>query len=296
MEANEKLSKRCPKLLIVSDLDGTLLNANSELSEETINFVKKLSDMGHIFCIATGRSLRGAINFYNQLDLKTIMINYNGSYICNPSDPDFHPIDLRFSKNIVKSIMSLPKIKELVDNVLIEGENQCCMLHDEEDEILKQEISKVFHISHEDGFQNLHDDINNLTHDVNSVLLSVKDDSYFDELVYWIKSVASTLVVRDWSLKSIGTVIEINSTFGDKGVALKYLSSYYGIPMDMTLSFGDGDNDINLLNTAKYGFAMKNAGKPAKIQARHITKYTNNENGVVWEIGYFLKHEGWFQY
>lgn len=295
MEAS-RFNKKCPKLLIVSDLDGTLLNSESKLSQETIDFVRKLREMGHIFCIATGRPLRGAIEFYNQLGLDTIMINYNGSYICNPSDPDFAPIDLKFSKEIVREILNIPRIHELVNNVLIEGHDQCCLLHEEKNEILHQEMSKVFHVQTDGGILNLNNDINNLDHDVNSVLLNVKDNSFFDELVYWIKMAASTLIVRDWSLKSIGTVIEINSAFGDKGIALKYLCSYYGIPVDMSLAFGDGDNDTNMLSTAKYGFAMKNAGKPAKLSARHVTKYTNDENGVVWEIGYFLRHEGWFNY
>lgn len=43
------------KMLIVSDLDGTLLNQNGTLDQYTIDVVKKITDKGHIFCLATGR-------------------------------------------------------------------------------------------------------------------------------------------------------------------------------------------------------------------------------------------------
>ena len=42
--------------LVVSDLDGTLLNDDSEVSNETIQAIKKLKDNGVEFAIATGRS------------------------------------------------------------------------------------------------------------------------------------------------------------------------------------------------------------------------------------------------
>ena len=39
--------------LVVSDLDGTLLNDDSEVSNETIQAIKKLKDNGVEFAIAT---------------------------------------------------------------------------------------------------------------------------------------------------------------------------------------------------------------------------------------------------
>lgn len=46
--------------LVVSDLDGTLLNDDSEVSNETIQAIKRLKDNGVEFAIATGRSFNSA--------------------------------------------------------------------------------------------------------------------------------------------------------------------------------------------------------------------------------------------
>lgn len=284
-----------PKLLIVSDLDGTLLNSKSELSPKTEKVIKKLKEQGHVFCIATGRPFRGSIDIYNKLELDTIMVNHNGSLISNPSNKNFKEIHLKFSSEIVKKILSNDEITKLIKNVLIEGSENTWMLNTEIDESVLEYSKKILNLSDNIVSKDL-EDVKNLKEDVHSTLLYLKNKDDFDTIVYWIKTVASTLVVREWSIPNLGPIIEINSNFSDKATALEYLSSYYGIPTDMILTFGDGDNDLKMLSSAKFGFAMKNAGKPAKLAARHMTKFTNDEDGVAWEIEYFLKKKNWFDY
>jgi len=67
-------------------------------------------------------------------------------------------------------------------------------------------------------------------------------------------------------------------------MALRYLSSYYGIPLENCFAFGDGDNDAEMLKTAYFGFAMKNASNTAKLIAKNITEKTNNDNGEAHEL------------
>jgi hydroxymethylpyrimidine pyrophosphatase-like HAD family hydrolase len=71
-------------------------------------------------------------------------------------------------------------------------------------------------------------------------------------------------------------------------MALKYLSSYYGIPLENCLAFGDGDNDAEMLRTAFFGFAMKNGSTTAKLSARYMTQNTNNQDGVALELKKFF--------
>lgn len=281
------------KFLIISDLDGTLLNSKGKLSNNTIKGIKKIVNEGHIFCISTGRPIRGALDIYNQLNLNTLMLNYNGSYISNPSDETFNPIDLSFNKEIAKSILNSEKVRENIDNALIEGKNKAYLLHtDIESKKMKNEMKAIFHIDLDKNVISLNNDANNLMHDVNSILLNAgAGNDKFDKLVYWIKQVCGTLIVRNWSLPTIGNVIEINSSFASKGMGLEFLSSYYGIPKDRIIAFGDGENDMDMLARAKYGFAMKNGSMAAKVVARHITKFSNDDDGVVWELDYFLNKE-----
>lgn len=285
---------RNKKYLIISDLDGTLLNSDGELTQKTINYIKKITAEGHIFCIATGRPIRGALDIYNQLGLNTVMVNYNGSFISNPSDPNFAPIDLTFSREIAIDILKTKNVRDIISNAFFESKESEIQLTRFEDESLRADFLKFYHVDILDPtLKNLQNNPDNLNTDINALLLYINGDdaNQFDTLMYWVKNVSPYLQVRMINMPHSGIMVEINTMFADKSMGLNYLASYYGIPKDRILSFGDGDNDMRMLAEAKYGFAMKNGKDTAKLSARHITKFTNNEDGVIWEIDYFMRHK-----
>ena len=65
--------------IIAVDLDGTLLNSQSQLSDFTKETIKKVAQKGHKVIITTGRPYRMAHQYYEELGLDTPMINFNGS-------------------------------------------------------------------------------------------------------------------------------------------------------------------------------------------------------------------------
>lgn len=71
--------------LFVSDLDGTLLNNEQELSEKTVEIINNLIDKGMNFTIATARSLDSSCRIIKPLRLKLPMILMNGVYVYDPA-------------------------------------------------------------------------------------------------------------------------------------------------------------------------------------------------------------------
>lgn len=282
------------RYLIISDLDGTLLNSNGELSQNTIDTINKITNQGHIFCIATGRPKRGSIDIYNKLSLNSIMLNQNGAYISNPSDQNFSPIDFCFSKEIAKNILKIKEVRDIISNAFLETTTHEIQLTKIENPDYAEDLLKYYHldVKNDPQLKSLNNDPDNLDIDVSALLLYIKSDdiSQFDTIVYFVKTVSPNLQLRMVKLPNCGFVVEINTMFTDKVMGLNYLASYYGIPFDRILTFGDGDNDMKMLQNAKYGFAMKNGRDTAKLTARHITKFTNNNDGVAWELNYFFKH------
>lgn len=63
--------------------------------------------------------------------------------------------------------------------------------------------------------------------------------------------------------------------------AIKKLAEYLKINNDDIICFGDGLNDIEMLEKCGYGVALKNALPEAKKVAKDITKFDNNHNGVI---------------
>ena len=65
--------------LIAIDLDGTTLNNESKISSYTKEVLQKAAQAGHIVSIVTGRPNRISENFYDELNIPTPMINFNGA-------------------------------------------------------------------------------------------------------------------------------------------------------------------------------------------------------------------------
>ncbi len=73
------------KTMVISDLDGTLLNSDVRLSEFTVTALNSLIDRGVNFTYATARSLNSAMKLTKELALTLPVITYNGACIKSPS-------------------------------------------------------------------------------------------------------------------------------------------------------------------------------------------------------------------
>lgn len=72
------------------------------------------------------------------------------------------------------------------------------------------------------------------------------------------------------------------SSFGtNKGIAIKKVQDMFDIKYDETMVFGDHLNDIEMMKSAYYSYAMKNGHEDVKEVANFETKYTNEECGVI---------------
>lgn len=74
------------KTLYVTDLDGTLLNSNSSISEYSKNIINGLVEKGMLFTYATARSLTSASVVAKGLSTEIPIIAYNGAFIVEPSN------------------------------------------------------------------------------------------------------------------------------------------------------------------------------------------------------------------
>lgn len=72
---------------------------------------------------------------------------------------------------------------------------------------------------------------------------------------------------------------EITDIRADKGTALETLCAHVGIAANQTIAFGDGGNDVKLLEKAGVGVAMGNARDALKARADAVT-LRNGESGV----------------
>lgn len=287
--AKVKFDKRC---LICTDLDGTLLNKDCYIRSYSREVINKLSRQGHIVCLFTARPERASIAYYRQLRLKTPLVNYNGAVIFNPTDPGFKPINFFINREVIYKIFDNSVIQKLLLNVIFETPDGTYFLKDFRKKVtnnqVKQELAK-FNIYTTKDIKFVSDDFAKLKNGAYSILVELRDMSKAKILEEEIRKVCSSVVVRSWTEEHVGTIIEINSLFPNKGMALKYLSVYYDIPLERCYAFGDNDNDKEMLSIAGFGYAMKNGCKSAKNAAKFITTRNNHEQGVARELNKIFK-------
>ena len=98
--------------MIVTDLDGTLLNKNKNVSEKSKKYLKELKDKGYIICVDTGRTLGRAKYALGGFDYINYIIGNNGTYIYDVSN----------DRSLYKSSIKTENIKALFIKYLDEYE------------------------------------------------------------------------------------------------------------------------------------------------------------------------------
>ncbi|MCI5774449.1 MAG: Cof-type HAD-IIB family hydrolase [Erysipelotrichaceae bacterium] len=79
---------------------------------------------------------------------------------------------------------------------------------------------------------------------------------------------------------------DVISASGDKTSGIKSLLNHFNISQNDIMAFGDGENDIEMLQYAKIGIAMGNAKQKVKSSADFITKDID-EDGIEYALQYF---------
>src|SRR5438552_4592370 len=105
--------------LVAVDLDGTLLDQNKRVSEQTVRALQCLPASGIKFVIASARPPRSVRHIYQQLGLDTWQINYNGALIWD--EPAQQPIFHRPMNHKLVAMM-VDRARDMFEEVLVSCE------------------------------------------------------------------------------------------------------------------------------------------------------------------------------
>lgn len=250
------------------DLDGTLLNKQHVLSNKTIETLRRLSSRGFLIGIATGRSSVSALHFLDQLNLdqsKAYIVCFNGSVGIevtkstipqSPSTPKYL-FNLTLTENQTWPLLRLADELGLVAQYYngLTGEVQAFPKTDTQREYLKiyaEMVGRVQTIrSYEDAMKiSLPAKILIMTPDPESLLLACQSKLSTDN--YHIIN------------GSPQKFVEFLPAGICKGEGFCRVCEYMGISSEEMVTFGDGENDKEMLSFSGCGVAMKNAVPMAK--------------------------------
>lgn len=261
------------KYLICSDIDGTLLRSDQTVSEKTRVLIQTLENDGHIFSISTGRMYRSAREVGLQVSNSGHVIASNGSYAAIQDEP------------LLKTTLEEKAIRDTYH-----------IMRDFDLPLFFFSTNTLFYTKEPPAFfQSLADKSRLDTGHDRFSLVSINDSGAFDEnLHHFLNAIvvaeedASRLTAVRTALNGATGIrvlsshhnnLEILPANSDKKTAVEALGKHYNIPRERIITFGDGENDIGMLEYAGIGVAMENASDNVKAAANNITD-TNEADGV----------------
>jgi len=268
--------------LIAIDIDGTIIDENFNKDIESLDLLKELSK-NNIIVIASGRPYRSSKIYYDYLDLKSPIINYNGAYVHNPNDKNFKEIMVTINKNNLIDLID--NNQDYITNAFSEIKDDVYLI--KEDENVEPFIDRLgANIIVGDYKETLKDNTNG------SIIFSKY--GAMDKLNNYIKEHNYPFLLRPWDFNH-QLIIEVFNKDVSKAKALDIIRKYYNIKKEHTIAFGDGHNDIEMLEYVRFGVAMENSHPELIKNAKYITKSVK-EHGIK---EFFTKHtflDNWHLY
>ena len=269
------------KYLIACDIDGTTLNDSGQLTPRTMTILKKYHDLGHLVVLATGRPRGAALPIYEQIGLKTPIVTDNGASIDHPYDHDFARVKTYIPKDVMDKLFTFSK--PFLDSAFFSDETTFYAY--QYNAHLENYFVKVPNLAYVEG------DFTDFDVEPSGMIFSIKEENQQDLESWIITHYANIISFRLWGSGHGLSIYEIYNKHTSKSTALSYLLSYYDIPKENLIAFGDGINDIEMIRDAAHGIAMKNGNEALKAVAKAITFDTNDEDGLVTYLDHFFSQK-----
>lgn len=276
-------------------MDGTLLNAKSEIAPQTQQAIMQLQDRGIEFVVATGRTLKNAYAPFKDLNIHPNFITLNGAQVF---DEDLQlKLTLPLNHiNVETTIEQLEKFDlyfDLTTQNAIYSNNQVNRreilthsLRTKQPNLTSSEIKNLVENRELNlGFKYV-DSYKPILKDPNEhVLKFVVFSQDKDKLAHLAKELKDNPALSVTASEPYD--LEINAVEAKKGNALADFAQSRNIAPNEVVVFGDNLNDISMFEFAGTGIAMENTAPELLNIADHVTG-SNIEDGVANGIQTFI--------
>ena len=250
--------------LVVSDMDGTLLNSKGEVSQQFFTLFKELQKRNIHFCAASGRQHNSIVDKLSTIKNDMYVIAENGG-VAKKGDEVFLSNFLKPEK-VLKLI---PVLRE------IEGANMvlCCnnaAFIESKDERFIELFQEYYH-----SFK-VAENLMEIPKTTPVFKIAIYHFNSSEEFIYpVIKHLNNEVLLKisgqNW--------LDISDEKANKGNALREVQKLLNVTKEETMVFGDYHNDIEMMQEADFSFAMKNAHSDIKKLANYSTE-SNDDFGV----------------
>lgn len=281
--------------LIASDMDGTLLNENGEISEANAEAVKKAIDKGMEFIVATGRSYHAANIPLKAAGITCPVVSLNGAvtYLENGKVINSIPMDKQVAARIADECSNLGMYVELFTNQGVFSESREHFLDvlvdimrsantDISEQEMREMVEQRFQLEEVSFVESLQAALNAKDVEIYKILTFAFEENQLEEAKKKLRDETGAVITS-----SGDTNLEFNNPKAQKGLAIQKYIEDKDWSMGDVMTMGDNWNDASMLEMAGRGVAMGNASDKIKKLCDYET-VTNDQDGVAKAIEQML--------
>ena len=248
--------------MVVTDMDGTLLNSKHEVSSRFFELFHILNAQGIQFVAASGRQYGSMISKLGSIQEELIIIAENGAYVRRQEEELLlTPVNKSQIDRVLNATLHLDRANPVLcskHNAYVQSDDPAFI------ELLKEYYS---------GFELVED-----AYAVQDQILKVAVHHPENSERYIFPAVEN--FEPEMKVKVSGNHwVDISHPDANKGQALRFVMAQQGILPEELLVFGDYNNDLEMLEMAHHSYAMANAHPRVKEVANYTTS-SNDEFGV----------------
>jgi len=255
------MSNPNPIALVISDIDGTLITSNHEVTEATKTAAEKLYVRGIELSLASSRPPRSIVPLADSLKLRGPFAAFNGALVVK-----------RDGEVLARSVLTsetIARVKAIADQFGIG-----VWLYDENDWWAPWRDSFVDREEHTSGFSpRIEGYDERITRHANKLTVVGKP-----ELVAQAEQqVLTQLADQVAASKSKPRFLDVTSYGIHKGTVVVRLAGLLQIPTERVAVIGDGPNDVEMFRQAGVSIAMGQGVDEVKDAANYLTTSNDDE-------------------
>ena len=253
--------------IIALDLDGTLLNSKKELTPGNLNALRKAAALGIEIVPVTGRFFNGMPEVVRSLPFLHYAITINGAQV----------FDIQNNRTIACAEIPLSEAVEIMTYLDTLPVIYDCYM-DNWGWMTRALWEKAGEFTSNEHYfkmiRELRTPVPELKNHITEANKDIQKIQFFTKDMALRQTLLSSLPVRFPNAaisSSLANNIEINNIHANKGEAIGRLAQYIGCDLSQCLAFGDGLNDLSMIQSAGIGVAMANACDEILAAADHVT-------------------------
>ncbi len=247
------------------DLDGTLIGRGGTLQPRTRATIARAQDAGIPVLVVTGRMFRSVEPYLGEAGIGEPVVCYQGAAVVDPGSRRFllhEPLALEVAREAIAALAALG----LSPNVYVDDELFVAR---------ETEYSRAYSVFQRLPVTEVGDLLGWLDRSPTK-LVQVADPPVLAEIRPGLERQFDG---RMFVTTSLPYMLELGNPSATKGSGIAFVAAQLGLDLDHVVAFGDGENDVELLDVVGAGFAVAN-GHPRLLAIADATCAGPDEEGV----------------